>query len=98
MRYFLLCVIVPAAATLLLQSILCRKVKRGILRHGALILPVIFMIFGVYTGTWYRGAFGGLGAIAAAFWLVSACCAVLGYGAAWLIFHMTKKRKDRKQD
>lgn len=44
------------------------------------------------------GAFGGLGAIAAALWLVSACCAVLGYGAAWLCFHMTKKRKDRKQD
>lgn len=98
MRFFLLCVIVPAAVTLLLQSILCRRVKRGILRHGALVLPVIFIILGIYTGIQCGGAFGGLGVIAVALWLVGACCAALGYGAAWLIFHITKKGKDRKQD
>lgn len=38
MKYLMLYMIGPAAVSFLVQSILCRKVKKGILRHGVLLL------------------------------------------------------------
>ena len=98
MEFFFLYFVAPAAVSFLVQSILCRKVKKGILRHGTLILPIISIILGVFILLTQCGdIFGGLGAIAAVFWFVNACGAVLGYGMAWLIFLVTKKNKNRKQ-
>lgn len=98
MKYLFLYFIAPAAISFLVQSILCRKVKKGILRHSALILPIISIAFGVSTLLTQSGdIFGGLGMVAAVFWFANACCTTLGYGAAWLIFLIAKKRKHRKQ-
>lgn len=99
MKYLMLYMLGPAAVSFLVQSILCRKVKRGILRHGVLLLPIVSLAMGVYLLLTQCGdVFGGLGAIAAVLRLIAGCCAGLGYGAAWLFFYMTKKRKDRKED
>ncbi len=99
MKYLLLYLIVPAALSFLMQSILCHKVKKGILRHGVLVFPVISAIMGVYIMLTQCGdAFGGLGIIAAVLWFARGCCTALGYGAAWLLFHMTKRRKGRGQE
>lgn len=98
MKYLFLYFIAPAAVSLLVQSILCRKVKKGILRHGALILPVISIAFGIFILLTQCGdIFGGLGAVAAVLWFIIACGDILGYGTAWLIFLITKKSKNRKQ-
>lgn len=97
MKYLFLYIIVPTVISFLMQSILCHKVKRGILRHGALILPIISVVFGVVTLlTQGGGIFGGLGAIAAVLWFVVACCALFGYGAAWLVAHIMRKGKNRE--
>lgn len=99
MKYLMLYMIGPAAVSFLVQSILCRKVKKGILRHGVLLLPIVSVAVGVYLLLTQCGdVFGGLGAIAAVLRLIAGCCAGLGYGAAWWLFHMAKKRKDREQE
>lgn len=99
MKYLLLYMIGPAAVSFLAQSILCRKVKKGILRHGALLFPIVSVTMGVYILLTQCGdAFGGLGAIAAVLWFIAGCCAGLGYGAAWWLFHMMRKRNGRKQE
>lgn len=93
MKYLLMYAIAPAMIAFAVQSVLCRKVKKGILRHGTLIFPVFSAAFGGVTLlTQYGDIFGGLSAIAAVLWLVAACCAVLGYGAAWFVFYVTRKR------
>lgn len=99
MKYLFLYFIVPAVAVFLLQSILCRKLKKGILRHGALILPIISITFGTATLlTQSDGVFGGLGALAAIVWFANACCTALGYGAAWLIFFAAKRKRSRERE
>ena len=98
MRIVFLYVIVPAAAAFLVQTILCHKVKKGILRHGALIFTIIpVVVAGILLFTQCGGMFGGLGAVAAALWLINACCTVLGYGIAWLVYFITEKEKNRKK-
>lgn len=98
MKYLFLYFIAPAAISFLVQSILCRKVKKGILRHSALILPIISTASGVATLLTQSGdIFGGLGMVAAVLWFANACCTALGYVAAWLIFLIAKKRKHREQ-
>lgn len=99
MKYLMLYMIGPAAVSFLVQSILCRKVKKGILRHGALFFPIISAAMGIYLLLTQCGSvFGGLGAIAAVLWFGTGCCTGLGYGAAWWLFHMAKKGKDGKQE
>ena len=99
MKLLFLYFIAPATVSFLVQSILCRKVKKGILRHSALILPIISIAFGVTTLlTQSNDIFGGLGVVAAVFWFANAICTALGYGAAWLIFLISKKRKNWDQD
>lgn len=94
MNYSLLYIVAPTAVSFLLQSVLCHKVKKGILRHGTLILPVIAVGIGVVTLlTQYGDIFGGLGAVAAILWFVIAFCAIFGYGAAWLVSFIIKKRE-----
>lgn len=93
MKYLILYLIAPAAVSFLVQSILCHKVKKGLLRHGALIFPIISIAAGAAVLlTQYGDVFGGLGAVAAALCFAGACCAALGYGAAWLIFHIVKRK------
>lgn len=99
MKYLFLYFIVPAAISFLVQSILCHKVKKGVLRHGVLILPMISIVYGVATLlTQCDGIFGGLGAIAAVLWFANACCTAFGYGVAWLIFRIVKKIRLQNRD
>ena len=99
MNYLFLYFIAPAVVSFLVQSILCRKVKKRLLRHGTLILPIISMAFGVFTLLTQCGdIFGGLGVIVAVLWFANAICTALGYGAAWLIFLISKRRKNREQE
>lgn len=96
MKYLFFYFIAPAAVSFLVQGILCRKAKKGMLRHGALVFPVISVSIGVtMLLAQYGDVFAGLGTLAAIFWFITACGAVLGYGTAWLVFLMT--RKGRKQ-
>lgn len=98
MRIVLLYVIVPAAAAFLVQTILCHKVKKGILRHGGLIFTIIpVVVAGILLFIQCGGMFGGLGAVAAALWLINACCTVLGYGIAWFVHFIMEKGKNRKK-
>lgn len=99
MTYLVLCIFAPTIVSYTIQNVLCRKVKKGILRHGTLVLPAISIACGVVTLLSQSGdIFGGLAAIAAAFWLVIACSAAFGYGAAWLVYLMVKKRKNRAKE
>lgn len=99
MKYLLIYIISPAAVSFLVQSILCRKVKKGILRHGALLFPIISAAVGVYLLLTRCGdIFGGFGAIEAVLRFVAGCCACMGYGAAWLFFCVTRKGNSRKQE
>lgn len=92
MKYVFCYLFVPAVVAFLVQSILCRRVKKGLLRYGALVLPFIFGVLGgAALLTQGDGIFGGLGVIAAVLWFVGACGAALGYGAAWLIFYIRKR-------
>ncbi len=98
MRYLFLYFIVPAVLCFLVQSILCRKVDRGILRHGALIFVMIPMgVGGVRLFTGHNDMFGGLGVMGAVLWMAGACSAAFGYGAAWLLFLVSKRRKNRSR-
>lgn len=93
MKYLFFYVVVPMAVSLIVQSILCRKVKTGILRHAALMLPIISVACGLTVLlTQSGGVFGGLGAIAAMLCFIIAFCAVCGYGAAWLLYLAVRKR------
>lgn len=97
MEYLVLFIVAPLVASFAIQSILCHKVKKGILRHGTLIFPIIFCAIGVYTLlTQSGGMFGGLGVLAAILWFIIACCTVFGYGVAWLVFHIMRKGKNRE--
>lgn len=99
MKYLVLCIFVPMIVSYIIQSALCHKLKKGMLRHGALVLPAIFIACGVVTLLSQSGdIFGGLAAIAAAFWFVIACCSAFGYGAAWLVYLMAKKGKNRAKE
>lgn len=94
MKYLLICIAAPAAVSFLAQGVLCRRVKRGVLRHGTLALTAISVAFGVAILLTQTGdAFGGLGTVAAALWFIAACCTVLGYGAAWLVFLIKNKTR-----
>lgn len=96
MNFFLLYMFSPAVISFFVQSILCRKAKRGLLRHGALLLPMTSSVIGVFIFfTECEGMFGGLGAIAALLWFIIACCFAVGYGAAWFIFFLTGKGRRR---
>lgn len=93
MKYFLLYVIAPTGISFLVQSILCRKGKRRMLRHGALFFPLISAVAGIIILlTQCRGPFGGLSGIAALLWLTIACCSFFGYGLAWFVFLLMKKK------
>lgn len=93
MKYLLLYFVAPAAVSFLIQSILCRKAEKRILRHGGLVLPTVSVVFGVITlFTQCGDVFGGLGVLEAVLWFVSAFCSVMGYGAAWLVFLIAKRK------
>lgn len=96
MKYMILYFVVPAAAVSLIQSILCRKVRKGLLRHGALIFPMISIVVGIVT-LFTRGGdvFSGLGAVAALLWFANACCTAFGYGAAWFVFWIAGKGRNK---
>lgn len=84
MKYLLLFLFAPAAVSFIVQSILCCKIKNRILRHGTLVLPIVFIVFGSITLLrQYGNIFSGLDVIASVLWFAGACCAVFGYGAAW---------------
>lgn len=94
MRGFFLYFIIPVAVSFLVQTILCHKVKKGILRHGALIFTIISMVLaGTVLFTQCSDMFGGLGLVAAALWFINACCTALGYGIAWLVHFIMEKGK-----
>lgn len=94
MKYLFLYFIAPAAVAFLVQSILCRKVKKRILRHGALSFSIISITLGtVALLTQCDDIFGGFGMIAVILWFANACCTALGYGIAWLIFLIAKKKR-----
>lgn len=96
MKYLFLYFIIPMIVAFLVQNLLCRRVKKGILRHGVLILPMISIVVGIYTLlTQTGGVFGGLGGLAAVLWFANTCCTVFGYGVAWFVFLITRKGKDR---
>lgn len=96
--YLLIYVIGPTIIVFVLQSVLCRKVKKGILRHGALILPMISVAAGIITLLTQQGdIFGGLGVMAAVLWFLNACCMAAGCGAAWFIFSIVKRRKSGEE-
>lgn len=98
MKYSVICIFIPIIVSFTVQSTLCHKLNKGILRHGALVLPVISIALGVVTLLTQSGdIFGGLGAIVAALWFVCACCTALGYGMAWLVYHIVKKEKNRER-
>lgn len=81
----------------LVQSILCHKMKKGILRYGGLTFTIISIVFGVVTLlTQCRDIFGGFGMIATVLWFANACHTAFGYGMAWFIFLISKKKKNRK--
>lgn len=85
-------IVVPAAISFLVQSILCHRVKTGTLRYGVLILPLIFAALGVVTlFTQSGGTFGGLGVLAAYLCFIVAFSAACGCGAAWLGYLVTRK-------
>lgn len=87
MKYLFLFIIVPAAITFLAQSVLCRRVKKGLLRYFALVFALLPTAFGVAALlTQSGGTFGGLGVLAASLYFLAAFCALCGYGAAWLIY------------
>lgn len=97
MKYFLLYVIAPTVISFFAQSILCRRVKRGLLRHGTLLLSLFLSVMGaVILFTQSGGIFGGLSAIMALLWLAAACCCVLGYGLAWFLFLFMSKGRGRE--
>lgn len=97
MKYFLLYVIAPTVFSFLVQSILCRRAKKRLLRHGTLLLPLILAVMGAVTlFTQSGGIFGGLSAITALLWLVTVCCFVLGYGLAWFFYLLRKKGRGRE--
>lgn len=88
--------IFPAVAAFLAQSILCRRVKKGILRQGTLIFPIVSAWAGIVTLLTSCGdCFGGLGALKAVLWFAAACCMVLGYGTAWFLYMITGRGKNR---
>lgn len=98
MNYFLLFLIAPAAASFTIQIILCCKIKNRILRHGTLIFPMVFIVFGFgsITLTRQRGnIFSGLSVIEAVLLFASACCAAFGYGAAWTVTLVVKNRRTK---
>ena len=97
MYYLLLFLIAPAAASFIVQCILCCKMKNRILRHGTLILPIVLIISGVIMlMTQHGDSFSGLGVIEAARRLAGGCCAAFGYGAAWMITPAVKNRCNKR--
>lgn len=100
MKHLLLFLIAPAAVSFIVQSILCCNIKNRILRHGTLILPIVFIVSGIITLSAPHGdIFSGLGVIASVFWFAGACCAVFGYGAAWvmmLVVNLQNKNAERR--
>lgn len=93
MKYLLLFLIAPAAVSFIVQSMLCCKIKNRILRHGTLILPMIFIVFGAITLLAQHGdSFSGLCVIASVLWFAGACCAAFGYGVAWVMNLVVKNR------
>lgn len=98
MKYPLMYIVAPATISFLMQSILCHKVKKSILRHATLIFPVIFIVRGVITFLSEQGGiFGGLGAVAAVLDFLVAFCAVFGYGVSWLVYVIMKKINGRER-
>lgn len=92
MKNLFLRVIVPAAVSFFVQIILCCNVKKGILCHAALIFPLLSLVLGsILLLTHSEGMFGGLGAIEAILWFITALSAGCGYGAAWLIYYVMRK-------
>lgn len=97
MKYLLLFLAAPAAASFIVQCILCCKIKNRILRHGTLILPAALFVFGAITlMTQHGDIFSGLGVIEAVFWFTGGCSAASGYGAAWIITSAVKNRRYKK--
>lgn len=97
MKYLLLFLAAPAAASFIVQCILCCKIKNRILRHGTLILPAALFVSGVITlMTQHGDIFSGLGVIEAVLWFTGGCSAASGYGAAWMITSVVKNRRNKR--
>lgn len=97
MKYLLLFLIAPGSASFIVQCILCCKIKNRILRHGTLVLSIVFIILGIITLlTPYGDIFSALGVITSVLWFAGACCAALGYGAAWTVTLTIKNRRTKK--
>ena len=97
MKYLLLFLAAPAAASFIVQCILCCKIKNRILRHGTLILPAALFVSGVITLMAQHGdIFSGLGVIEAVLWFTGGCSAASGYGAAWIITSAVKNKRYKK--
>lgn len=97
MKYLLLFLAAPAAASFIIQCILCCKIKNGILRHGTLILPAALFVSGFITlMTQHGDIFSGLGVIEAVLLFTGGCGAAFGYGAAWIITLAVKNRRNKR--
>lgn len=97
MKYLLLFLAAPAAASFIMQCILCCKIKNRILRHGTLILAAALFVSGAVTlMTQHGDLFSGLGVIEAVLWFTGGFSAASGYGAAWIITSAVKNRRSKR--
>lgn len=82
MKYLLLFLAAPAAASFIVQCILCCKIRNRILRHGTLILPAALFVSGAITlMTQHGDIFSGLGVIEAVLWFTGGCCRIMSWQA-----------------
>ncbi len=91
--YQFLIVILPMALSLAVQSLLCRRGKSRLIRMGFLFLLLVPLAVGIVLLTVNDGdMFGGLGVLGSLLWMIVSASALCGYGIAWLLFFLFKKK------
>lgn len=94
--YFFLMAGLPMLSFLAIQSLLCRRGKKALIRKGLVIIPLVGIAAGVYMLAEAGGdyLFGGLYGLGAILWMIPFGSALCGYGLAWLIFVLAGKKTD----
>ena len=78
---------------LVVQLVCCFVIKNKYLRHAGLVVLIVPLVFAVKSYFSDPGFLYGGNVLGMFIFLASAACGLAGYGAAWGIFRLFKRKK-----
>ena len=89
----ILCIVIPFYISLAIQMFCCLLIKNKFLRHAGLLTCAFMLVMVVFAFFSDPGFFAGGNVVLCMVFLYLAACCLAGYGAAWGIYWLIRRKK-----